>query len=482
MKTGLVMAFLLSSSLALAQPGPDTLWTRFYGWTGDDTAFSIQKTADGGFIIAGVATVPQSGYADGFVIKADSNGAMQAWRSYGEDNDDGFYSVAVDSSGGYVMAGYSSNAGGWRRQYFVKVNSVGDVLCSHVLDHTQLYHEWWTSVSVTTTGDFYTAGIGGTVTPGMAFSCAQRFSTECLHTGFPMAWGETGVTVHRSHCYSDGTTITGKWVNDTTSAVQAYLIRWASDVPFIGTYGGDGYDDEAYDAVETAFGYVIAGSSYDGQRYGIFLCATDAMGHPLQLQRHFSDVSEWAEVIIPAMGGGYVIAGSVFNPVPPPGGTDMLLARVNGAGDIVWEKSYGTSADERAYDVVQTADSGFVLVGYSNAHLGVGTEWYFVKTQPDPALAARPPFVLHPSSFILGAYPNPFNPTTTLSFTLPRAGKTSIVIYDVIGREVRILSDEVFAEGVHHIAFDGSSLPSGIYFARMQSGDFAATQKLLLLK
>ncbi|MBU0510057.1 T9SS type A sorting domain-containing protein [bacterium] len=80
------------------------------------------------------------------------------------------------------------------------------------------------------------------------------------------------------------------------------------------------------------------------------------------------------------------------------------------------------------------------------------------------------------------ATPNPFNPYTTISFALPHPAHARLTVYDVLGREVRVLANDNFAPGEHRLRFDGSDLPSGIYFARLQSGEFVATQKLLLLK
>lgn len=86
------------------------------------------------------------------------------------------------------------------------------------------------------------------------------------------------------------------------------------------------------------------------------------------------------------------------------------------------------------------------------------------------------------ASFHLIATPNPFNPYTTISFALPHPAHARLTVYDVLGREVRVLANDNFAPGEHRLRFDGSDLPSGIYFARLQSGEFVATQKLLLLK
>ncbi len=80
-------------------------------------------------------------------------------------------------------------------------------------------------------------------------------------------------------------------------------------------------------------------------------------------------------------------------------------------------------------------------------------------------------------------YPNPFNPTTTIGFTIQTTGLTTMKIYDVIGREAATLVNENLEAGVYHqYTFDASKLSSGIYFARLQSGDKVQLKKMLLIK
>jgi hypothetical protein len=96
--------------------------------------------------------------------------------------------------------------------------------------------------------------------------------------------------------------------------------------------------------------------------------------------------------------------------------------------------------------------------------------------------ADDPSVILHPSSFILSAYPNPFNPACTISFDLPQTGEVAMKVYDITGRFATDLVHTVYPAGEHHITFDGSQLPSGIYFARMDYAGTTQTHKLLLLK
>ena len=80
------------------------------------------------------------------------------------------------------------------------------------------------------------------------------------------------------------------------------------------------------------------------------------------------------------------------------------------------------------------------------------------------------------------AYPNPFNPATTICFDLPEACDVSLVVYDVSGREVTRLFDGFKTARSHEVTFDASHLSSGIYFARLVTVDFQQTRKLLLVK
>ena len=88
-----------------------------------------------------------------------------------------------------------------------------------------------------------------------------------------------------------------------------------------------------------------------------------------------------------------------------------------------------------------------------------------------------------PQSFhLFQNYPNPFNPSTTIKYDLPNEGFVSLKIYNILGKEVKTLVSENESAGTYNISFNASDLPSGIYFYRLSSGNFAQVKKLLLLK
>ena len=81
-----------------------------------------------------------------------------------------------------------------------------------------------------------------------------------------------------------------------------------------------------------------------------------------------------------------------------------------------------------------------------------------------------------------GNYPNPFNPLTIIKYTIAGASETMIVVYDVLGRQVATLVNEIKTPGSYEVSFDGSRLASGMYISRMTAGSFVASRKMLLVK
>ena len=86
------------------------------------------------------------------------------------------------------------------------------------------------------------------------------------------------------------------------------------------------------------------------------------------------------------------------------------------------------------------------------------------------------------SYFLFQNYPNPFNPSTMINYSVPKSSMVTIKVYDVRGREVEKLVNEEKPAGIYSINFNASDLSSGVYFYKMQAGNFVETKKLILLK
>jgi hypothetical protein len=79
-------------------------------------------------------------------------------------------------------------------------------------------------------------------------------------------------------------------------------------------------------------------------------------------------------------------------------------------------------------------------------------------------------------------YPNPFNPSTKIEFRTAESGFVSLKVYDVLGKSIAILVNEIKPAGKYQVNFDARNLPSGVYFYKLESGNFVETRKMLLMK
>ncbi|MCX6639086.1 MAG: T9SS type A sorting domain-containing protein [bacterium] len=145
-----------------------------------------------------------------------------------------------------------------------------------------------------------------------------------------------------------------------------------------------------------------------------------------------------------------------------PSGTLYFIAYVGTYPNIIQDSSFFTITKS-------TVDDGGPWISESKCEGNFLEEYAVNATVPEtPAL--------------LNAYPNPFNPVTTISYTLPAAARVKLSIYDIGGRLLATLVDGYRDAGVQQVSFDAAELPSGIYMARLEFGSCSQVQKLVLLK
>ena len=90
---------------------------------------------------------------------------------------------------------------------------------------------------------------------------------------------------------------------------------------------------------------------------------------------------------------------------------------------------------------------------------------------------------MQPDNYSLStAYPNPFNPITTLSFSIPKDSKVRLSIYNLQGREVVTLVNKNMDAGYHSVIWNADIHSSGVYFVKMTAGEYISTQKLMMVK
>jgi hypothetical protein len=83
---------------------------------------------------------------------------------------------------------------------------------------------------------------------------------------------------------------------------------------------------------------------------------------------------------------------------------------------------------------------------------------------------------------LLPNYPNPFNPSTTISYHLTQSSFVKLTVFDILGREIATLVNGMVESGLHQAVFDASKLSSGMYFYKLTTDEFTQVRKMLLMK
>jgi len=148
--------------------------------------------------------------------------------------------------------------------------------------------------------------------------------------------------------------------------------------------------------------------------------------------------------------------------------------------DTDWENigfvdGHGTSTEAQSYSFV---DRGLTSGSYSYRLKQVDFDGSFTYHMLSETIeiGSVTTFALEQN------YPNPFNPATIINYQIPVEGQVSLKVYDMLGNEVATLVNEITTAGEHQIEFNAGAISSGIYFYRLQSGNFIETKRMMLMK
>ncbi len=125
----------------------------------------------------------------------------------------------------------------------------------------------------------------------------------------------------------------------------------------------------------------------------------------------------------------------------------------------------------------------YVFINYSTSFTVWPDDGYVWIIEKDKAPTDIKAVKMLPENYaLLQNFPNPFNPSTKISYQLPYEGFVSLKVYDVLGKEVANLVSEMKSAGDYTVNFDASNLPSGLYLYRLEAGNFVSSKKMMLLK
>ncbi len=213
------------------------------------------------------------------------------------------------------------------------------------------------------------------------------------------------------------------------------------------------------DVVSNTFAAVSGFDPFSSPPPGIFLVSTDK-GNTWVNRSAGLDVPIDAISFLNANTGIAVgNDGKIFN--TKNGGLNWISGGLSGTGNSFFDVSYiGTDS------AIIIGEGGNILASF-NTVVGIKNG---IST------------LIGSDYHISQNYPNPFNPATTIKFQVPNSSYVKIAIFDVLGRLVSTLADGKFNPGAYTVNWDASNYPSGIYYYRLQAGDFSETKKMILLK
>lgn len=579
---------LLLGAAAVTNAQPDSLWSQIYGGPGNDRFYTIQQTADGGFIAGGVTTSSGAGLEDAWIVKTDVNGNELWSQTFGTPWPERCSSICQTAEG-YVIGVYAWDF------WLIFTDENGGLLHSSTFGGEE--REWCEVMIPTNDGGYLMAGESDAIEEG-------NFEFYVIKTDADgdSLWSNTFGRPWTDYCYTvaqtdDGGYMLGGYTRFSSPGSQYFwLIRLNAegDSLWSRTYS-EGVDAVCYDLKHTADGgFIAAGTTGEWAERDFYVVKIDAEGNEVWSRTFGAAGCDVCQSVLETPDGGYLLAGYRYRVSPPGSGYgDVWLIRLDSGGDSLWSKAYGDSIGEYCNTIQSTAD-GLIIAG--EIYPIEDAEGFLMKLGPD-SIGPVPPgsfmrvlpedssyagwdeqyvemswtrsidpngedivYILHvasptfdwipmpidtvlsdtffifdapfveqpnmpldeiyefhwtvhatdnidtveasngegyflldrtgtvekslgvPTEYSLSAYPNPFNPTTTISFTLPETQHVSLSVYDIIGRQLDVLAEGIHNAGEYRITYDASGLSSGIYFVQFKGSTFRTTQKLILIR
>jgi len=457
--TFITLIFVLLSYQFLPAQAPDTLWTKTYG---SGIGRCIIETTDNCYVVVGNTYWWHNGSRhDLRLIKTDSDGDTIWTKTYGDTNYNDFgYSVRQTSDGGYVIVGTTSSYGaGQEDVLLLRTDEFGDTL--------------WTK---TFGGDSSDVG-----------KCVQITNDDgFIIVGSTKSFGVADENVWLIRTDLNGDTLWTKVYGDSAGRQGNYVIQTSdSGYAIVGGFGawgqagvwfaktnptGDLQMIRTHPAglsfgrclLETNNGYMISwGGDFVRESWG-GLIRTDFSGDTL-----WTNSTNYICLSIDQTFNGHYLTCGLDVHYEEQGG---YLTLFDENGNEIWSWHFGGWLVPRS--AIQTSDGSFVMTGngFFITKLGTATN---LKQSED---------IITESFFLSQNFPNPFNPTTTIEFDLPKTSEVSLKVFNILGEEVVALVSERLPAGSYSYAWDASNLASGVYLYRLQAGDYVETRKMVLMR
>ncbi len=309
----------------------DTLWTRRINGTsnGKDLFYKVINTSDGGFAFCGYSTNNGAGNDDAYLVKMDGNGTIQWSKYWGGAGKDRAQDIVQTADGGFALAGYTTSApAAYYDAFLLRTNSSGDTLWS------------------------------------------KRYGTG----GFEDA--------NSLVLLPDGGFVLGGQSTNGGNGLDMYMVRVnpIGDTLWTRKFGTTGTDNIEHIIRQSNGTFILAGGT-DGPGFGGndgMAIKTDSGGTVLWTQLYGGNSQDDFHQVFKTADGGFIFSGTSRSSgaLEP----NIWIVKTNSAGDSTWTQTYGGDNHDHGYGAVQTADGGYIVVGYSSSFNFNAEDAYVIKT------------------------------------------------------------------------------------------------------
>ncbi|MBK8563484.1 MAG: gliding motility-associated C-terminal domain-containing protein [Saprospiraceae bacterium] len=400
----LVLMLLLLPTMVVAQQRACVFvdWSKHFGGTKNDAANDFQRTADGGFIVAGYSRsadedlTDNKGGADYWVIKLDSLGVLEWQRNYGGAAIDIATGIVPTSDGGYVVAGGTTSFDGnvfgnqgLEDAWVLKLDGVGNIIWSQTFGGS--LNERAESIHPTTDGGFILAGYSESADGDIATNKGEfDYWVFKLDANGALQWQRNlggsladfafdalqtqdgGYLVVGSSISTDGD------VNGSNGFYDYWLTKLdpSGDLVWQKNFGGAG-EERAYGISLDVSGAYVLGTSNSSDfdvpgNYGsddFWVIKVDLTGNLMWSKNLGGNFEERGLGLFSKAAGGVLVVGySSSNNIDLQGNygsKDGWLLNLDEDGQIIWERNFGGSNDDRLYSVMELAEGGYACAGFS---------------------------------------------------------------------------------------------------------------------
>jgi hypothetical protein len=310
---------------ALGTVAPPMQWQQTFGGSGNSTGRSVQQTPDGGYIIVGNTAAGANKY-DVYLVKTDTSGKVQWQQTFGGSGNSTGRSVQQTPDGGYIVVGSTEEAGK-TKVYLVKTDLSGN-------------KQWQQTFG------------GGLVNVGAAVQ-------------------QTG---------DGGYVVFATTVSESNALAYLFKTDASGKMQWEHYYSGNGNAVATSGRQTTDGGYIIAGSTLvsGANKIDAYLAKTDSSGNKEWEETYAGSKNSTAYAVTHTKDGGYAFFGTTDS--FGAGGLDAYLVKTDSSGNMQWERTFGGSGDDIAFDGQQTGDGGYVMAGSTNSFGVAKSNVYLVKT------------------------------------------------------------------------------------------------------